>query len=194
MSILDCTRAFCRPADGMDRRTLGLHAPWLQSYQSTTGGISPLGIKSGRMPVFTYSPIRTNGIHNLSTAQKPTVMIIEDDPSVRRALQMQLSVEGFDVRGFSSAEEFLAGNSVYLNGCLLVDVYMPGMSGIALWEHLAAAGRPMPTVLMSGRDDSKTRRLVRRAKGVPCLFKPFDQSALLRAIRKAMRGPSETSQ
>lgn len=129
-----------------------------------------------------------NGIHKLSTAPKPTVMIIEDDPSVRRALQMQLSVEGFDVRGFSSAEEFLAGNSAYLNGCLLVDIYMPGMSGIALWRHLVAAGHPMPMVLMSGRDDSNTRRLVRKATGVPCLFKPFDQSALLRAIRKAVRG------
>jgi FixJ family two-component response regulator len=113
---------------------------------------------------------------------------VDDDASIRRALRMQLSIAGFNVRVFDSAEEFLAGKFPSANACLLLDVYMPGMTGIALWEHLAAAGRQMPTVLMSGRDDEATRKLAYKAKGTPCLFKPFDQSALLRAIHKAMRG------
>jgi FixJ family two-component response regulator len=116
------------------------------------------------------------------------VIIVDDDASVRRALRMQLSVAGFNVRAFASAEEFLAGKFPSTNACLLLDIYIPGMTGIALWEHLAAAGRQMPTVLMSGRDDEETRKLAHKAKGAPCLFKPFGQSALLRAIHKAMRG------
>ena len=99
---------------------------------------------------------------------------------------MQLIVAGFGVRVFSSAEEFLAGKFTSVNACLLVDIYLPGMTGIELRSHLAAAGRQMPIVLMSGRDDEETRKLARKAKRTPCLFKPFDQSALLRAIDKAM--------
>jgi FixJ family two-component response regulator len=116
---------------------------------------------------------------------------VDDDPSVRRALRMQLGVAGFKVRVFSSAEEFLAGNSPSSDGCLLLDIYMPGMGGIELCAHLAAAGRRLPTVLMSGRDDEETRTLVRRVRGVPCLFKPFAQPALLRAIRTAMNRQSK---
>jgi len=101
---------------------------------------------------------------------------------------MQLSVAGFNVRVFDSAEEFLAGKFPSANACLLLDIYLPGMTGVELWKHLAAAGRQIPTVLMSGRDDEETRKLARQARRTPCLFKPFDQSALLRAIHKAMRG------
>jgi two-component system, LuxR family, response regulator FixJ len=118
---------------------------------------------------------------------------MDDDASIRRALRMQLSVAGFNVRVFASAQEFLAGKFPCSNMCLLLDIYMPGMTGIALWEHLAAAGRQMPTVLMSGRDDEETRKLARKATEAPCLFKPFDQSDLLRAIRKAMRGPVKSN-
>jgi len=104
---------------------------------------------------------------------------------------MQLSIAGYKVRVFDSAENFLAGKVASTNTCLLLDIYMLGMSGIELWEHLAADGRQMPTVLMSGRDDEVTRKLARRARGVQWLFKPFDESALLRGIRKAMDGQSQ---
>ncbi|MBV8773704.1 MAG: response regulator [Deltaproteobacteria bacterium] len=111
---------------------------------------------------------------------------MDDDPSVRRALRMQLRLAGFNVRLFSSAEEFLAANLPCSNACLLLDIYLPGITGIDLCEHLVAAGREMSTVLMSGRDDDETKRLARKIKRAPCLFKPFDQSALLRAIGKAL--------
>jgi FixJ family two-component response regulator len=127
----------------------------------------------------------------LASSQKPTVIIVDDDPSVRRALRMQLSVAGFRVRAVSNAEEFLAGDFAAPNACLLLDIYLPAMGGIELWKHLAAAGRPMPTVLMSGREDAETKMLARTARGAPCLFKPFDQSALLRAIQKAMGARSK---
>jgi FixJ family two-component response regulator len=124
----------------------------------------------------------------LSATLKPTVIIVDDDPFMRRALRLQLCVAGFDVRVFESAEKFLTGKLASANTCLLLDIYMPGTRGVELWKQLAANGRGMPTVLMSGRDDEETRTLARSARGVTCLFKPFDQSALLRAISRAMRG------
>jgi FixJ family two-component response regulator len=124
----------------------------------------------------------------LSPAVKPTVIIVDDDPSMRRALRLQLCVAGFHVRVFESVEKFLTGKLTPANSCLLLDIYMPGTKGVELWKQLAAAGRGIPTVLMSGRDDEETRTLVRSVRGVTCLYKPFDQSALLRAISKAVRG------
>jgi DNA-binding response OmpR family regulator len=68
-----------------------------------------------------------------------------------------------------------------------LDIYMLGMSGVELCRSLAASGRQMPTILMSGLDDKKTRQIMREAKGVASLFKPFDEKALLRTIRMALR-------
>lgn len=137
-----------------------------------------------RMPTHTLAA-ETAGCHNLLPT-KPTVLVVDDDRSVRRALQLQLRIAGFKVRVFDSAEALLSGNSPTDNTCLLLDIYMPGMGGIELLTTLATAGRRIAAVLMSGRDDERTRKLARQAKGNHCLFKPFDQSALLRAIRKAM--------
>lgn len=100
---------------------------------------------------------------------------------------MQLVLAGFKVRVFHSAEALLAGSFPTTNCCLLLDIYMPGMGGIELWESLTNAGRHLPTILISGRNDEETRKLARTVKGTRCLFKPFDQSTLLRAIRKAMQ-------
>ena len=109
---------------------------------------------------------------------------------MRRALRLLLSVAGFRVRVFDSVEKFLASKLPSRNTCLLLDIYLPGKKGIELWPQLAAAGQGMPTVLMSGRDDEETKILAHSARGVTCLFKPFDQSVLMRAIRKALRdGP-----
>jgi len=70
--------------------------------------------------------------------------------------------------------------------CLLLDVHMPEMSGIELSLSLAAAGQHPPTILMSGRNDPRTRQLMRATKPKAVLFKPFDEKSLLRAIRKAL--------
>ena len=113
------------------------------------------------------------------------MIVVDDDRSIRRALRMQLSLAGFSVLVFDSAESLLAGKFPSRNACLLVDVYMPGMGGLELCRVLAAKGRGLPAILMSGRDDDQTRKLS-RAQRIPCLFKPFDQSALLRTIRKVM--------
>lgn len=123
----------------------------------------------------------------MSSNHKTTVIVVDDDLSVGRALQLQLEILGFDSVILDSAEKLLAGTTATENACLLLDVYMPEMNGIELCRRLAEVGLHLPTILMSGRDDKKTRELMRKAKPVACLFKPFDQATLLRAIRKAMR-------
>lgn len=116
-----------------------------------------------------------------------TVIVVDDDTSIRRALQTQLQIFGFNVLVFSSAEEMLASEWPASNACLLLDVYMPRTSGIELCQQLAASGWKLPAILMSGRDDQHTRHIMREAKPMASLFKPFDERTLLRAIRKALR-------
>ena len=116
--------------------------------------------------------------------------MVDDDASMRSALRRQLQILGFSVLDFRSAEEFLASEFPTGDACLLLDVYMPGMSGIELCRSLAVSGRHLPTVLISGRDDDQTRQMMRKANPVASLLKPFDEKKLLSAIRKALRSGS----
>jgi FixJ family two-component response regulator len=122
-------------------------------------------------------------------AEKPTatVIVVDDDVSIRRALASELRILGFDVSVFQTAEELLVCKLPIDNACLLLDVYMPGMSGIELCQSLAASNRHLPTILMSGREDEVTREIMRQAQPIAALYKPFDQKTLLQAIRKALR-------
>jgi FixJ family two-component response regulator len=114
------------------------------------------------------------------------VIVVDDDASMRRALGRQLRILGFSALEFSSAEEFLTGTLPPGEVCLLLDVYMPGMTGIELCRTLDASGRHLPTILISGRDDHRTRQMMRDAHAMASLIKPFDEKDLLRAIAKAL--------
>ena len=122
-----------------------------------------------------------------------TVIVVDDDTSIRRALRRQLQILGFSVLDFQNAEEFLASEFPTGDACLLLDVYMPGMSGIELCRSLARSGRHLPTVLISGRDDDQARQMMRKANPVASLLKPFDEKKLLSAIHKALRKGSSSS-
>ena len=115
-----------------------------------------------------------------------TVIVVDDDASIRRALRRQLQILRFNVLDFGSAEEFLTSEFPNGEACLLLDVYMPGMTGIELCKKMTEACRPLPTILISGRDDAQTKKLMREAKPIASLIKPFDEKSLLRAIRKAL--------
>jgi len=123
----------------------------------------------------------------LPSNQQTTVIVVDDDASVCRALKTLLQISGFNVKVFSTAEAMLAKKLSSGDLCVLSDVYLPGISGIELCRHLIHADPHLPTILMTGRDDEHTKRLMRAAKPVASLFKPFDEAALLRAIRKATR-------
>lgn len=128
-----------------------------------------------------------------SSNQTISVIVLDDDESVCRALKTQLEILGFAVRIFHSAAELLAGEIPPRDACLLVDVYLPGMSGVELCQRLNLTGRHLPTILMSGRDDVETKRIMRGAKPIAILFKPFHQSTLLRAIKRAARMSAKVS-
>jgi two-component system, chemotaxis family, CheB/CheR fusion protein len=115
-----------------------------------------------------------------------TVIVVDDDAPIRGALRRQLQILGFKVLDFGSAEEFLGSEIPAGAVCLLLDVYMPAMTGIELCRKLTEAGRRLPTILISGRDDAATRKLMREAKPSASLLKPFDEKSLLRAIRRAL--------
>ncbi len=122
----------------------------------------------------------------LAIKSTATVIVVDDDASIRGALRRQLQILGFNVTDFGSAEEFLASELPDGNACLLLDVYMPAMTGIELCRKMIESGRSLPTILISGRDDSQTRKIIREAKPIASLLKPFDEKSLLRAIRKAL--------
>ena len=107
---------------------------------------------------------------------------MDDDAGVRCALGRLLRVSGYRVQTFGSAEEFLeAGRPADLD-CLIVDVYLGGMSGSDLHAELAAAGVAPPTVLVTAHDDAAIAAILRRSEDIMCLRKPFDDASLLFAI------------
>ena len=118
----------------------------------------------------------------------PTVCVVDDDVSLLRAMQRLLSVDGYDVVTFASAEEFLASPSRARAACLVLDVHLGGLSGFELLERLAASGFRIPILLMTARDDAPTRDRARRAGAVAYLRKPFDDESLLGAIHRAVSG------
>jgi FixJ family two-component response regulator len=121
------------------------------------------------------------------------VIVVDDDASIRRALRRQLQILGFNVLDFQSAEDFLTGDIPAGDACLLLDVCMPGMTGIELCRRMTESGRRLPTILISGRDDPKTRKMMRNAHPIASLLKPFDEKILLRAIRKALGNAANCS-
>lgn len=117
---------------------------------------------------------------------EPTVFVVDDDPSVRRSVVRLLETAGLRVEGFVSAEAFLDRGRPVGPGCLLLDVRMSGMSGLELQRQLAAAGRPMATVFITGHGDVPMSVEAMKAGAVDFLLKPFDDEALLAAIDRAV--------
>jgi FixJ family two-component response regulator len=116
----------------------------------------------------------------------PLVCVIDDDVSLLRALRRLLGAGGFQVKTFSSAEDFLECSSSRTAGCLVLDVHLGGLSGFELHERLVAAGRRIPVVFITAHDDAATRDRARRAGAVDYLRKPFDDESLIAGINRAL--------
>ena len=115
------------------------------------------------------------------------VSLVDDDESVRESLPDLLRELGFAVRAFPSAEEFLASDCVGQIRCLLLDIAMPGMSGLDLQRELALRGQEIPIVFITGHGDETIRPRVLAQGAVECLFKPFSDKALLEALNTALK-------
>jgi FixJ family two-component response regulator len=117
---------------------------------------------------------------------RATIAIVEDDAGVRTALVQLLRSAGFTALSFGTAEEFLEARRSEGVDCLIADVNLPGMSGVALVQTLASGGTGPPAVMMTGRDDPYTLELIKQVAPVHCLRKPFSDDELFDAIRFAL--------
>lgn len=119
---------------------------------------------------------------------------MDDDESMRMALQGLLKEAGLQVRSFASAEEFLNSGERRLAGCLIADIRMPGMSGLDLQAKLNAENCPIPTIFITAHGDEKMRLRAMRAGAVEFLSKPFDDAVLLETIRAALDNSGPATQ
>lgn len=116
---------------------------------------------------------------------KPIVMIIDDDTSMRSSLQRLLLASGIDTIAFSSAQEFLSATIPDRPCCLLLDIRMPGMDGMELQTELVKIGRNLPIVFITGHGDVPMSVQAMKAGAVNFLQKPFEHRVLLEAIHES---------
>jgi FixJ family two-component response regulator len=121
------------------------------------------------------------------TMEGSLVSIVDDDESVRESLPDLLGSFGFDVRVFSSAEDFLASDWVDQTQCLILDIAMPGMTGPDLQRELKRLQHEIPIIFITGHGDASVRPRMIEQGAVDCLFKPFSETALLDALQVALR-------
>jgi len=118
--------------------------------------------------------------------ERSLVSIVDDDESVRESLPDLLKEFGFAVRAFSSAKDFLSSDSLGKTKCLILDVVMPGMTGLDLQQELRRVGHEIPIIFISAQKDASIREQAFRQGAVNFLYKPFSDTALLEALNVAV--------
>ncbi len=120
-----------------------------------------------------------------------TVFIVDDARQVRRALSCVLESAGYRVRSFDSAESFLREHDAAVPGCLLLDVCMPGMSGLELQRSLVGSPNARPIVFLTGKGDIQTSVHAMKEGAVDFLTKPIDDRRLFAAVEQALQLDAE---
>src|SRR5512139_3672568 len=116
-----------------------------------------------------------------------TVYVVDDDESIRKALKRLLRSMGYNAVTFDSAEEFLEVVSCGGEGCLVLDIRLPGMTGLDLQEKLTLTGAKYPVIFMTAHDNPQWQERAKKAGAVAYLKKPFREQSLLDAIELACR-------
>ena len=114
------------------------------------------------------------------------ISVVDDDESTRKSTTLLIESFGFQAAGFESAESLLKSGQLSETLCLIVDVRMPGMNGLQLQSHLAAAGYKIPIIFITAYDDGESRRRAMQAGAVAFLAKPFTDELLLQTLRSAL--------
>jgi FixJ family two-component response regulator len=115
------------------------------------------------------------------------VAIVDDEESVRKALQRLLGAAGLNVMSFASAEDFLNSGQLDGTGCLVADIRMPGMSGLDLLAELNRKHLPIPTIFITAHGDENLRMQAMRAGAVKFLPKPVDGATLVASVQTALQ-------
>lgn len=110
------------------------------------------------------------------------IVLVEDDDSLRAALKRVLRASGFEARAYASAEAALADSQPDWSDCLVVDIGLPGMSGLELVDRLRQRGIPAPVIFVSAREEAQLRDEIRRRGIEHFLAKPFLGSVLVRTV------------
>lgn len=121
-----------------------------------------------------------------------TVFIIDDDPSIRDALGLLLGLHGFRTAFYADAASFLNAWQPDWCGCLIIDIRMPGMDGLALQRRLREEGCTIPTIIVTGHGDVASAREAFRADAIDFLEKPIDEARLVAAIGESFARQAET--
>jgi len=116
----------------------------------------------------------------------PTVFVIDDDDSVRKSLSRLLRSEGLESESHKSAASYLAREAHDGTACILLDINMPGMSGIELQARLAEQGHDVPIIFLTGHGNVSTSVTAMKRGALDFLIKPVDEADLLRAVRHAL--------
>jgi FixJ family two-component response regulator len=119
-------------------------------------------------------------------AKIPLISVVDDDDSVRESIRGLLRSVRFVVAVFASAEEFLSSGRVRDTDCLILDVRMPGMSGLELQRCLVASHPKMPVIFITAHGDEELRSRALSDGAVDYLLKPFSEKALLNAVQMAL--------
>ena len=120
--------------------------------------------------------------------KRPLLSVVDDDEMLRESLPDLLREFGFSARAFSSGQEFLSSDYVDMTRCLILDVAMPGMSGLDLQGELKRRGQAIPIIFITGQKDEDVRKQAIEEGAVNFLYKPFSDSDLLNAVKAALDG------
>ena len=121
----------------------------------------------------------------LAVDQHQSIVVVEDDAGMSKAIARLLRAAGFQPVSFASAEELLQTEAADSAACLVLDIHLPGLSGLELRRLLVTSGRAKPVIFITGQDEAPLRDEARRL-GCAYFRKPFEGSALLAAIRAAV--------
>ena len=127
-------------------------------------------------------------------ASKSVVCIVDDDPAVRDSLKWLLSSVDLEVETYASAQEFIDAYDPDQQGCVLVDVRMPGMSGLELQEELSTRGTNLPVIVITGHSDVQMAVRAMKSGAFDFIEKPFNDQALLDLVQKAIEENKATIQ
>lgn len=118
--------------------------------------------------------------------ETPTVFVVDDESSVRKAICRLLTAAGFASASHASADEFLAGHDPAWPGCLILDLSMPGVNGLELQQALRARGCLLPVIFLTGRAEIADSVKAMKGGAVEFLTKPVEDEQLLAAVREAL--------
>lgn len=118
---------------------------------------------------------------------KPLIAVVDDDQSVREALENLISSVGYEVKLFASAEAFLDSDAPAKTDCAVLDLRLPGISGLELQRKLAADGQSIPGIIITAQGDDQAQAEAAAAGAVAFIRKPFREEVLLAAIDMALK-------